>query len=146
MEPWLRAKFEGDASRLWDRWAASNGTAIALKKKDEEVGELRKENREYMVTLRRQTDRMLDQDEKIEQLREEKEYCVGALACQTSSMLDLTKANSSLARTADRAFEKQQEYRATTRNQEKKITSLEAEVQRLRKQNAALASMSDREV
>jgi hypothetical protein len=61
-------------------------------------------------------------------------------------MLDLFKANSSLARTADRAFEKQQEYRATTRNQEKKITSLEAEVQRLRKQNAALASMSDREV
>jgi hypothetical protein len=73
MEPWLRAKFEGDASRLWDRWAASNGTAIALKKKDEEVEELRKEMREYMVTLRRQTDRMLDQDEKIEQLREEKE-------------------------------------------------------------------------
>lgn len=118
MEPWLRVKFEGDASRLWDRWAASNGTAIALKKKDEEVGELRRENREYMVTLRRQTDRMLDQDEKIEQLREEKEYCVGAIARQTSSILDLTKANSSLARTADRAFEKQQEYRATIRNRE----------------------------
>jgi chromosome segregation ATPase len=131
-----------DKLPLWNAWAASNGACTVLKRQTEEIGELRQENEDQMITFRRQAERVLEQNTEIRQLEKDNRWYLDSVSRQTDLLLNLGKAYKSLYRSDERWLEEKEEYRKTIREQEGMIEGLEAEVKRLRKEIAALASTS----
>lgn len=103
--------------QLWHSTVAPNELATALKQKNETIKQLQEENREYLAII----------------------------TSDTSLITRLVDSNIDRYEEGIRSSEEKREYRATIEKQEKKIRSLEVEVERLRSQNAALTSPSDGE-
>lgn len=113
-----------------------------LERQTEEIGESRQENEDQMITFRRQAERVLEQNTEIRQLEKDNRWYLDSVSRQTDLLLNLGKAYKSLYRSDERWLEEKEEYRKTIREQEGMIEGLEAEVRRLRKEIAALASTS----
>lgn len=118
-EPWIRAKFAADAPQYIDKAFKSN--EIGLKAKIKELQEWNMKQLEMGSLLTETT---------------------GHQPASVSTLIDMTER---LKESEDEYYGQSLEDRATIKEREEKIEDLEAEIKRLRRQQAALASHNEKE-